>query len=281
MSKFNPNLVEVELASGFIGFIISLWLYGATVSQSIFYFRSFPGDNRATKYLVSFLFFADTLHVYLLSHMFWNFLVYGRSVGFIILLRLPWQLTTSFIVGWVVTTVVQCFFALRVWKVSNKNWIAVSVIGISSMAQLSAGMIFSAHLIKVGDPFSAFDHVGNLCGRTELVCSMVCDLVISVSLVYYFSVFRIGLERSNHLLRNLIILSLNMGGLLCLVTVITLILFEVEAGTFISLGPHFILSKLYVNSLLATLNSRKHLRALANRTIEISLPTIPDSIDVP
>jgi hypothetical protein len=30
-----------------------LRLYGTTVSQTIFYFRSFPNDSKATKYLVS------------------------------------------------------------------------------------------------------------------------------------------------------------------------------------------------------------------------------------
>jgi len=218
--------------------------------------------------------------VYLLSHMFWNFLVHGRSIGISVLLRLPWQLMASFIVAWFVTTVVQCFFGLRVWKVSHKNWIAVSIIGISSVAQLGAGMAFSAHLIIVGDPFSAFDHIGELSGQIELVCSLVCDLAISATLVYYFSILRVGMEKSKFILQNLIILSVNMGVLLCLVTVVTIILFHADAGTFVSLGPHFILSKLYVNSLLATLNSRKHFRALADRTIEFSLPTIPATVSV-
>jgi len=275
------NLIAVELSPGFIGFIICLWLYGATLSQTIFYFRSFPGDGRITKSLVCFLCAADTIHVYLLSHMFWNFLVHGRSIGFSILLRLPWQLTTSFIVAWFVTTVVQCFFALRVWKVSNKNWLLVSIISLSSVAQLGAGIAFSTHLIIVGDPFSAFDHVGELCGRIELVCCLVCDMTISASLVYYFTIYSIDVGRSKHILQNLIMLSVNMGLLLYLVTVITFILFHVDAGTFVSLGPQFILSKLYVNSLLATLNSRKHFRALAARTIDFTLPTIPATVTEP
>jgi len=90
--------------------------------------------------MVYFLCVADTLHIYLLSHMFWNFLVYGRFVGFSILVKLPWQLTPSFIVSWVVATVVQYFFGLRVWKISRQNWIAVSIIWLSSLAQLGAGL---------------------------------------------------------------------------------------------------------------------------------------------
>jgi hypothetical protein len=53
-----------------------------------------------------------------------------------------------------------------------------------------------------------------------------------------------------------------------------MILFQAESGSLISVSFQFILSKLYVNSLLATLNTRKHLRALTDETIEFALPTI-------
>ncbi|KIM88473.1 hypothetical protein PILCRDRAFT_814371 [Piloderma croceum F 1598] len=53
--------------------------------------------------------------------------------------------------------------------------------------------------------------------------------------------------------------------------------FRVESGSLVSLSPQFILGKLYVNSLLATLNSRKHFRALASKTVELSLPNISDT----
>jgi len=159
-----------------------------------------------------------------------------------------------------------------VWKVSFKNWVAAVIICIFSVAQLGAGMALAAHLIIMRVPSAVYDHIGKLCGEIELVCSLVSDVAISVSLVYYFCSFRMGMElyKSKHILRNLILLSVNMGVLLCLVTVITIIVFHADGGTFISLGPNFVLSKLYVNSLLATLNSRKHFRALADRTDEFS-----------
>jgi len=272
MPSFNP--IEGELGPGFIGFTISLWLYGSTLSQTIYYFRTFPDDSRITKCLACFLCVVDTLHVCLLSHMFWGFLVYGPSVGFSILLKLPWQLMASFIVGFIINTVVQCFFGLRVWKISFNNRIIASIIGISSTGQLCAGMAFSGHLITVINPTLALNNIGQLYARTSLACSLVCDLTISVSMVYYFSLFRDGMKRSKDVLQLLIILSVNMGVLLSLATAVTLILVVNDPGTFTSLGPHFVLSKLYINSLLATLNSRKHFRAITDKTYEYSLPTI-------
>lgn len=48
--------------------------------------------------LVRFVLFAsvaDTFHVFLLSHMFWHFLIYGRSIGFLVLTWLPWSFSLS------------------------------------------------------------------------------------------------------------------------------------------------------------------------------------------
>ena len=45
---------------------------------------------RSSARLIFFVSVADTLHVYLLSHMFWDFLVRGRFIGFSVLLELPW-----------------------------------------------------------------------------------------------------------------------------------------------------------------------------------------------
>jgi len=158
--------------------------------------------------------------------------------------------------------------------VSSKNWIVTSIICVTGMTQLGAGMAFSAHLVIVKIPTSVFNTSGIISGQIQLVSSMACDIAISASLVYYFSTLRVGMEKTKHILQYLVILSVNTGVLLCLVTAVTLILFQVESGTFITLGPHFVLSKLYVNSLLATLNSRKHFRDIANRTVDFPLPTI-------
>jgi len=172
------------------------------------------------------------------------------------------------------------FFAFRVWKVSQKNRVATAIIGIFSVAQFSAGLGLAVHLIIVREPSAIYDHIGKLCGEIELISCLVCDVAISSSLVYYFSAFRTGIElyNSKHILRNLIILSVNMGVLLCVLTVITLIVFHGDGGTFISMGPQLVLSKLYVNSLLATLNSRTHFRDLAGRTNEFSLSVRPPAI---
>jgi hypothetical protein len=66
------QLVAVDDGFRFVGFVMSLWsvlsasadfksthvrfasrLYGTTLSQAVFYFRSFPDDGKVSKYLVN------------------------------------------------------------------------------------------------------------------------------------------------------------------------------------------------------------------------------------
>jgi len=197
-----------------------------------------------------------------------------------VVLNIPWQLVSSTFIFYIVISVVQCFFGLRVWKISDENWILALIIGISSAGQLGAGMIFSVHLASVKYTLLSFEGSGNSSGRIQMICSIVCDSATSASFVYYFSVFKSNsTQRTYPILQQLVICSINMGVLLCLVTAVTLILFQFDSGSYISC-THLILSKLYVNSLLASLNSRRHFRALAERTNSILLPTIQPTLSV-
>jgi len=151
------------------------------------------------------------------------------------------------------------------------------MIGILTVMQFGVAMSFGVQQ----KPTGSRDPNTNLSAQIQLISSMVCDIVISASLVYYFHSFRLGMKRTEVILQELIILSVNMGVLLCLVMTVTIILFEVDAGISEPLAAHMVLSKIYVNSLIATLNSRRRFRAIANRTIAFSLPTISTGDSMP
>jgi len=199
--------------------------------------------------------------------------VYGRVRGVGILLDFSWQQVAAFGVSFFVAFIVQCFFGLRVWRIS-KNAILTSMIGITTTVQLGSGMAFTFNSARNKSPEDIYSPLAIKAGRIQLIGSMMCDFIISASLVYYFFTLRVGSKKTNAILHQLIIISVNMGVLLCLVTATTLILFEVMVDTSIPSIPHFIISRLYANSLIATLNSRKHIRSMADKTIEFTLPTI-------
>jgi len=262
------NLAAIGFAPGFVGYIVCLSLYGTTLAQSIVYFYSFPHDSMRIKLLVSFLCVADTLHVCLLGNLFWNTFIYGRLLNRSLSSDIPWQLLASFIVESVVITTVQFFFCLRVWRVSE-NLILTLIIGMTSAFSFSTSNAFTLHNLFKGGGAATLDD--NTFPRLQMASSMICDFLISSSLVYYFHSLRVGMTRTEPVIHQLIILSVNVGVLLCLVTSVSLVLFEVKAGTFFSLAPQFVLSKLYVNSCTATLNARKHFREVVDRSVGYSI----------
>jgi len=233
----------------FIGFIMGLSLYGTTLAQAVFYFISFPNDSKVVKKSV-----------------------HSRFLQKPALAGLPWQLTASFVVVVFVSVIVQGFFCLRVWKISGRNWFIVTFIALASAIQFSTGIVVC--IGEFGHPTTS----STLFARLDLISALVCDAAISASLVYFFYSYRIGQPRTEPVLQQLIVLSVNMGVLLCLVTGAILILFETRRGSATSLAPQFISNKLYINALIGTLNSRRHLRELVDRSIAYSLPTVSSGI---
>lgn len=64
----------------------------------------------------------------------------------------------------------------------------------------------------------------------------------------------------NHVLDKLILYSFENGSLTCAAVVVSMICWLERGNNLIFLGLHFVISKFYANSLLATLNTRKGLR---------------------
>ncbi|KIM82479.1 hypothetical protein PILCRDRAFT_820340 [Piloderma croceum F 1598] len=215
----------------------------------------------------------DTVHVCLVSDSFWDILLHARPLQKPSFTGLSWQLTTSFTIVVFVMIIVQSFFCLRVWKVSGGNRFIVTIIILASVIQFGIAVCTYEYI----DPTNK----SRTLPRLNFISCLVCDGTIAASLVYFFRNFRVGQPRTEPVLQQLIVLSVNTGTLLCVITAMMLALFETKRGSAFLLAPQFISGKLYTNTLIATLNSRRGLRELVDRSIAFSLPTIPSSISTP
>jgi len=96
----------------------------------------------------------------------------------------------------------------------------------------------------------------------SLACSAVGDLLISASLCFFYHRNRTGVKRTDRILNLLILYAINTGLLTTIVAICTVILEVALRGTQWDTIPYFVLSKCYVNSVLATLNARTKLREM-------------------
>jgi len=164
-------------------------LHGVTLAQTTLYYRWFPGDARGLKFMVSFLFVIDTLHVYLLCSLFWQITVIGHMI-YDTAQPMPWPLMGSFIVSFVVTFVVQAFFCLRIWRFGHKYRIVAGIIAVTALSQIGGGWAFAIPNITN----KLLKEVSLVPFQIELVSSLLCDVAISSSLIYYFRTNR-GIHR--------------------------------------------------------------------------------------
>ncbi|KZP28483.1 hypothetical protein FIBSPDRAFT_1039600 [Athelia psychrophila] len=300
------SVVNFAFGPMFIGFIVCSSLYGVSLAQTIFYYRSFPRDRKAMKLLVSA---ADFIHIILISDVFWQALVYSRlrSADASVSAEqseLPWLVTMSMVLQAtrrelanayifpefvsydsyqkyggdlsvqlfqvLVILMVQCFFCLRVWRVSCGNKPLVAIIALSALIQFGATIsILCAHAgfrNLVHEPLAT---AINMLARMAVISGIVCDGAIAASLTYYLSSYRTGALRTEPVIQQLVWLSVNTGAVLCLMTVCNWVLFERKTKHAPSscMAVHFVLTKLYINSLVATLNTRRHFRTVLDRSI--------------
>jgi len=269
------NVAEELWGPPFVGAMICLSFYGVTVAQTIFYCKSFPRDPLHIKCLIAFLFAMDTIHVYCLSSGFWQFLIVGR-IDVNLLIVTPWTISTSIIVTYIIAFVVQTFFGYRVWIISNGSRVITGIIGITALIQIASGMGVAAYIIMSKSMGSIFD---NQAGNFELSSSVLCDITITSSLVYYFRRHRTGVKRTEIALQKLVRVTINTGLLGTVAAFVGLVLFHVTRGQYMCVAAHFLMSKCYVNSLMATLNARESIRALY-RDDTLSLTTFsPSTVD--
>jgi len=86
------------------------------------------------------------------------------------------------------------------------------------------------------------------------------DILIAVSLVYFLGRNRTGFEATDSLITTLMIYAINTGLLTSICASLAVICFAIMPTNFVWLSFFWCLGKLYVNSFLASLNSRMQLR---------------------
>ncbi|KAF4596907.1 hypothetical protein EYR38_008298 [Pleurotus pulmonarius] len=199
--------------------------------------------------------------------------------------------------------IVQGIYAYRVWisesfpprfqgsnahalfSVSEKNRPLLCMLILLMTCQLAAGTgIYATYLIfldsLVHSSFTAFDilqevhgdashlhiRVNDIIGTLSMGSRMACDILISISLVYYLSKWRSEIRRTENIIDGIIVYVVGVG-------VVTSAFSALVFITWLAL-PHQFLFMLffsiliYVNSLLVTLNARASLRNKNNTESE-------------
>jgi hypothetical protein len=101
----------------------------------------------------------------------------------------------------------------------------------------------------------------------------VTDVFTAASLSYFLHKMRTGFKRSDTLINRLIIYSVNTGTLTSVFSAAVLATYNLMPTNFIYISLYFILCKLFANSCVGTLNTRRFVHGRGTDNEEATIPT--------
>ncbi|KAI0071579.1 hypothetical protein K474DRAFT_606205 [Panus rudis PR-1116 ss-1] len=243
-------------------------LYGMVVAQIYIYFITYDKDPRWLKVSVLIIGIFETMYSVCTIHWLYHLLVEGFG-NLLIVDYLPWSPPTAIILEVTITIMVQSQYLRRLWILSNSNVWLISPIGILMAARFGVGMTSAAYLFRLNH-ISVFQNAFTPKATVEAAnyIQTAVDALIAGSLIYYLRKSRTGLKRTDGTVRWIIQYVINTGLLTMAVSIgipVTFILLQ-DNLAFIGLFTS-IVSRLYANAFMGTLNSRHILRRKSDRAI--------------
>ncbi|KAJ7467346.1 hypothetical protein B0H11DRAFT_2046846 [Mycena galericulata] len=245
--------------------LVALWLetilYGMGVLQTWIYFASRAADHVSIKSTVLVVLFLETIQViFFFRSSYFRFVERFGELQ----IDLIWADSLQLLAAYLSAFVVQMYFASRIHKLTKgRGKFSLLAFGIYTILALAVVQILAgiAQTIISYD-LRSFLKLGETKPITTLqtAASLACDLLITIYLCLFLSSQKGEIMKTNTMMDALIHDAINRGTLTALSSGATMVLFLLLPDTFwffLGLAPS---SKLYMNSMLATLNTREHTR---------------------
>ncbi|KAI0644108.1 hypothetical protein C8Q79DRAFT_130130 [Trametes meyenii] len=234
-----------------------------SVQQTFQYFRSYPNDRRLFKAWVLAVMFFETLHTSFSVHPCYYFLItnYDNPSA---LVKNIWSLNLLSPLQTAAMILSQSFYARRVYMLHRGFGLIVAVVTSLLMAA-ELGFSIAAAVKPFQDTFT-FDFAKFAWLITAINgCAIPTDVILTATLMYILLRAKTGFKNTDSMLGTLIIYVINTGLLTGLVTITTLILSRLFPDRYYYIGLTVCGTKVYSNSFLAILNSRKF---VSNRMVD-------------
>lgn len=277
---------QQTLAPYLLGLAISSPLYAISICQVVFYFRAYGRDPRYLKYMVSILLSMDSARFAFLTHTVYmsfitlNDVLHGVDRPITCHEDHVREITLMIVefLGAILSCIVKSAYVARIWHLSDRSKLLAGVIMFPTLCEFGlalviiGGLIFEATgqglgLCAFGGPFETEDGATILQALyqipryAQLSASLISDGLITLSMFYYLK----GGLKSNFfgtksIITLLISYTLAIGLVTSILSIASLALFASRSKQAYFPLVHFMISNVYVNSFLASLNWRIGLR---------------------
>ncbi|KAG2136694.1 hypothetical protein DEU56DRAFT_737108 [Suillus clintonianus] len=173
---------SLTIGPAVVGCMIASCLFGSSIIQTYTYYKSFPADRRMFQVLVRKFLMLTFAHIVCIMYWTWILTVTGfENISGETIFDGPRN--ANLILTPLISTLVQMFFIYRLFKFSGSKIIAASCIVLSMMNLVGT----------LTDASKAINHSANRAAENAeewltiltLVAAAVCDLIITIGLVYF------------------------------------------------------------------------------------------------
>ncbi|KJA28300.1 hypothetical protein HYPSUDRAFT_197200 [Hypholoma sublateritium FD-334 SS-4] len=241
-----------------LGALFASGLSGVFGVQCLLYFKCYPTDKKALKALVVFAWGLEITHTALVWISVWSYFVqHFGEVDYID--HIPTSIALSVMLTATLTFLAHCLFAHRIYYLSEHNWWLAMPVIVLALGRLAAASVSGAEMIHLRS-FARFRKQFLWLFSLGLSLSSAVDILITLSLFLLLRKSRRQSVKLNYLIDALLLYTFEIGSLTSAATVASMLCWSTLDKSLVFLGFHFVIGKLYANSLLATLNSRRKLR---------------------
>ncbi|EMD32422.1 hypothetical protein CERSUDRAFT_126826 [Gelatoporia subvermispora B] len=268
--------VSGTLGAFLIGVIIVSISYGVLVVQTYLYFQYSDSDSRRLKSSIVSLWILGTIHEALVCHGIYTeaVLQYNDPLALEVL---PWSIIAILPLTSIMNLAIRSIFVFRIWRYSGRKWyLAILIVGTSLYRKLvkadndHAQMLLSVTELGIALGFMITDLSSpRTIARTYptylfvgLAINVLTDGLVTTSQTRLLWKSRTGTPRTDSALRVLMIYSLSTGLLTTMFVMASFITWIAMSTNRIYLTFFCANPSLLLNTLLATLNGRRHLREM-------------------
>jgi len=255
--------VAWTLGALLVGGSIALVLSGIVTVQCIIYFKLYPNEARIRNLVVVAVWILDLLHsTFIVTSLYDYFIHFFGDYSRIAII--PWSIALSVVVTAIQTLIVHWYFAHKIYQSSERNWWITGPIVLLAFLRLLAASGSTTEMIRLHRYAVFNEKYPGWIFTTGLSLSASVDIIITAWLCYFLQKMRrrTASTMMAHVVNTLTLYTLENGFLTCLTTTASLICWLAMPNNLVFLGLHFVIGKLYANSLLINLNTRKELREM-------------------
>ncbi|KAI0628326.1 hypothetical protein C8Q77DRAFT_1162321 [Trametes polyzona] len=249
-----PSIAST-IGAVYIGMVVGVMLYGLTIYQAYRYYTLYPNDRLELKAYITVVLLFETFHTLLWTIVCYHYLI-TEIFDILTILNAHWSVRCTLLVTAYTVFLAQTFYAQRVYYVGPRyRWLVIPA-AMSIMTGITFATIAGVKAFTSMRLITDFKNISWLVSAAY-GCSVASDAILAGSLVFVLKRIRTNSERCDTVLDALIKYTVNTGLLTSVFSLLVFIFAIILPGNLIYAAISIVTAKLYANSVLAVVNSRK------------------------